>query len=227
MKAEELFTLSSSFSFKDIFSPEDRPWEWVAKIKDAFSSNSFYANSDSAVRPSGTVIEGDVYLDPSVQLGPNVVIQGPAYIGANVVLRPGAYIRGNVIVGAGSVLGNSCEFKNCLLLENVQAPHFNYVGDSILGNRAHLAAGVICSNLRLDQAEVPVKLRDGIESSGLKKLGALIGDGAEVGCNSVLNPGTIIGKRSLVYPSMAFGGYLEEDSIVAPQPQSPRIVKRR
>ena len=108
MQAEELFSLPSSFPFEDIFSPTDRPWVWVAKIKDAFSSNSFYSNNDRAALPSGTVIEGDVFLDPTVKLGPNVVIQGPAYIGANVELRPGAFVRGNVIVGAGSVLGNSC-----------------------------------------------------------------------------------------------------------------------
>ncbi len=226
MQADELFSLTPVFPFQDIFLPNDRPWEWVGKIKEAFSSERFYSNSESIELPSGTVIKGDVYLDPSVRLAPNVVIQGPAYIGPDVEIRPGAYIRGNVIVGGGSVLGNACEFKNCLLLENVQAPHFNYVGDSILGNRSHLAAGVICSNLRLDQAEVPVKLREGVESSGLKKLGALIGDEAEVGCNSVLNPGTILGKRSLVYPSMAFGGYLDADSIVAPQPKTHRIVKR-
>ena len=227
MKAEELFSLPPAFPFQDVFSLEDRPWEWVRKIKEAFSSSDFCPNGNEVPLPSGTVIEGDVFLDPSVRLAPNVVIQGPAYIGADVQIRPGTFIRGNVIVGQGSVLGNACEFKNSLLLEHVQAPHFNYVGDSVLGNRAHLAAGVICSNLRLDQAEVPVKLKAGVETSGLKKLGALIGDDAEVGCNTVLNPGAILGKRSLVYPSMAFGGCLDADSIVAPQPQTARIVKRR
>jgi NDP-sugar pyrophosphorylase family protein len=106
------------------------------------------------------------------------------------------------------VLGNSSEFKNCLLLDGVQAPHFNYVGDSILGNGAHLAAGAICSNLRLDQAEVVVRLPDRTVSTGLRKFGAVLGDKAEVGCNAVLNPGTLLGPRSLVMPAMAFGGYL-------------------
>ena len=116
--------------------------------------------------------------------------------------------RGNVIVGEGCVLGNSCEYKNCLLLDGVQTPHFNYVGDSILGNGAHLGAGVICSNLRLDQGEVTVKLPSGTVGTGLQKFGAILGDKAEVGCNAVLNPGTLLGPRALVMPCTAFGGYL-------------------
>jgi len=121
-----------------------------------------------------------------------------------------------VIAGANCVLGNSCEFKNCLLLDDVQVPHFSYVGDSVLGNKVHLAAGVTCSNLRLDQSEVPVQLPDGSRcGSGLRKLGALVGDAAEVGCNSVLNPGSILGRRSLVMPTMAFRGYLKANSIAS------------
>jgi NDP-sugar pyrophosphorylase family protein len=122
-------------------------------------------------------------------------------------------VRGNVMVGAGAVLGNACEFKHCLLLDGVQAPHFNYVGDSILGERAHLGAGVICSNLRLDQQEVTVRLPEGVVSTGLRKFGAVLGDEAEVGCNAVLNPGTILGKRALVMPATAFGGYLPAATI--------------
>ena len=118
-----------------------------------------------------------------------------------------------VIVGAGAVLGNACEFKHCLLLDGVQAPHFNYVGDSILGERAHLGAGVICSNLRLDQQEVTVRLPEGVVATGLRKFGAVLGDEAEVGCNAVLNPGTILGKRALVMPATAFGGYLPAATI--------------
>ena len=228
MYAEELFSLPDSFPFQSVFQAKDRPWEWVDKIKTAFSSKDFVPNNEQlADLPSGVVVEGEVFIHPTAQLGPNVVILGPVYIGADVQIRPGAFIRQHVIVGSGSVLGNSCEFKNCLLLSEVQAPHFNYVGDSVLGNKAHLGAGVICSNLRLDQAEVPVKLPGKTESSGLKKLGALLGDGAEVGCNTVLNPGSLLGRRSLVYPSMAFSGYLKADHIAAPPPQSPRMVRRR
>ena len=137
-------------------------------------------------------------------------IIGPAYVGEGCELRPGVYIRGNVIAGAGCVLGNSCEFKNCLLLDGVQVPHYSYVGDSVLGNKAHLGAGAICSNLRLDQAGVIVKdFEGGGHATGMRKLGALIGDAAEVGCNAVLNPGSVLGRRALVAPTLSFRGTLK------------------
>jgi NDP-sugar pyrophosphorylase family protein len=117
-------------------------------------------------------------------------------------------VRGNVIVGEGCVLGNACEYKNCLLMDGVATPHYNYVGDSVLGNRAHLGAGAICSNYRLDHRDVLVREGDTVHTTGLRKFGAIIGDGAEVGCNAVLNPGTLLGKRALVMPAIAFGGYL-------------------
>jgi NDP-sugar pyrophosphorylase family protein len=122
-------------------------------------------------------------------------------------------IRGNVIAGAGCVLGNACEYKNCLLLDGVQTPHYNYVGDSILGNGAHFGAGVICSNLRLDQQPVTIRASDRTIDTGLRKLGAMVGDGAEVGCNAVLNPGAVLGRRSLVMPAMAYGGCLPAETI--------------
>jgi bifunctional N-acetylglucosamine-1-phosphate-uridyltransferase/glucosamine-1-phosphate-acetyltransferase GlmU-like protein len=119
-----------------------------------------------------------------------------------------------VIAGRGCVLGNACEFKNCLLLDGVQVPHFSYVGDSILGVKAHLGAGVICSNLRLDQKTVSVRLADGSTiDTGLRKVGAFVGDGAEAGCNSVLNPGTILGRKSLVMPCLPVSGHVPEGQI--------------
>jgi NDP-sugar pyrophosphorylase family protein len=163
--------------------------------------------------PPGVHVEGSVWLGEGVRLPPYATLIGPAWIGPGTEIRPGAYVRGNVIVGAGAVLGNACEFKHCLLLDGVQAPHFNYVGDSILGERAHLGAGVICSNLRLDQQEVTVRLPEGVVATGLRKFGAVLGDEAEVGCNAVLNPGTILGKRALVMPATAFGGYLPAATI--------------
>jgi NDP-sugar pyrophosphorylase family protein len=148
-----------------------------------------------------------------VKLPVFATIIGPAWIGARAEIRPGAFIRGNVIVGEDCVLGNACEFKNCLLMDNVQVPHFNYVGDSILGNGAHLGAGVICSNLRLDQQPVVINVDGKSFDTGLKKLGAIIGDQAEVGCNAVLNPGALLGKRALVSPAIAFSGYLPAATI--------------
>jgi len=212
LKASDLFDLPVSLPFNEVFSAELAPWEWVPLIAQALKAFQF----ESLTReiPAGLHLEGQVFIHPSVKLPPFGSITGPAYIAAGSELRPGVYIRGNVIAGANCVLGNSCEFKNCLLLNGVQVPHFSYVGDSVLGNKAHLGAGVTCSNLRLDQSEVPVQLPDGSRcGSGLRKLGALVGDGAEAGCNAVLNPGSILGRGSLVMPTMAFRGFLKANSI--------------
>jgi NDP-sugar pyrophosphorylase family protein len=137
-----------------------------------------------------TRLDGDVFIGKNVSLAQNAVIIGPALIGAGCEIRPGAYLRGNVILGENTVVGNSTEVKNSVLLNNVQAMHFNYIGDSILGNYVHLGAGVILSNFRLDQKPV----------YGRVKLGSVIGDHVEVGANSVLNPGTILGPKTVVYP---------------------------
>jgi NDP-sugar pyrophosphorylase family protein len=212
LKASDLFEFPESLPFAANFRPEVAPWLWLPEIKRALAAFEF---PDLAIEKSdGLHIEGDVFIHPSVKLPPFGSIQGPAYIAEGCELRPGVYIRGNVIAGKGSVLGNSCEFKNCLLLEGVQVPHFSYVGDSILGNGSHLGAGVICSNLRLDQANVPVTLPDGSKhTTDLRKLGALVADQAEVGCNAVLNPGSILGKRALVMPTIAFRGSVPAGSV--------------
>jgi NDP-sugar pyrophosphorylase family protein len=131
-----------------------------------------------------------------------------------------------VITGEGCVLGNASEFKNCLLMDGVQAPHYNYVGDSVLGNKAHLGAGAICSNLRLDQKPVVVHLPTGSVDTGLKKFGAIVGDAAEVGCNAVLNPGTLLGPRSLVMPSIAFGGVLPPATIARVRQQVTLVPRK-
>ncbi|TVP80284.1 MAG: UDP-N-acetylglucosamine diphosphorylase [Puniceicoccaceae bacterium] len=224
MRASDLFEFPESLPFAFHFSGELAPWEWLPRIQQALAEFDFpFTGIDC---PAGLHIRGDVHIHPSVKLPPFGSIQGPVYIGEGCELRPGVYIRGNVIAGKGSVLGNSCEFKNCLLLEGVQVPHFSYVGDSILGNGAHLGAGVICSNLRLDQADISVALPDGSKHpTGLRKLGALIGDRGEIGCNTVLNPGSIVGKRAIIMPSMAFRGNLAANSI-AYQKERPLIAPR-
>jgi NDP-sugar pyrophosphorylase family protein len=212
--ASDLFEFPESLPFAEIFQAGLAPWEWVPRIKEALKSLDASRFHYPWETPSGCLVEGEVYIHPSVKLPPFCSIRGPVYIAEGCEIRPGAYIRGNVIAGRNCVLGNSSEFKNCLLLDGVQVPHFSYVGDSILGNRAHLGAGVICSNLRLDQANVPVHLPDGSRvDSGLRKLGALLGDDAEAGCNAVLNPGSILGKRSLVMPGMSFRGTLEANTM--------------
>ncbi len=225
VKASEFFALPPSLArFAPFFPAEATPWEWLKQIGAALEKAEFGAMELKI--PSGVHIEGRVWLHASVKLPAHATIIGPAYIGAKADIRPGAFIRGNVITGEGCVLGNSSEFKNCLLLDRVQAPHFNYVGDSILGNGAHLGAGAICSNLRLDQAEVTLRLADKIVSTGLKKFGAILGDKAEVGCNAVLNPGTLLGPRALVMPTMAFGGFLPANTIARIR-QTVTTIKRR
>lgn len=207
MLASDFFDCPTSFPFTRYFPPEVVPWDWLPRIKEALAG--FHFTKFSGDVPPGLCIVGDVFIHPSVELPSFGSIRGPAFIGEDCELRPGVYIRGHVIAGKGCVLGNSCEFKNCLLFDQVQVPHFSYVGDSILGNRTHLGAGVICSNLRLDQKHVKITNPDGIQlNSGLRKLGAILGDDSEVGCNTVLNPGSILGKRALVMPSMAFRGTL-------------------
>ena len=207
MKAADFFTLPPSLAaFAAHFSAEVPPWEWLRRIGPALEAFPFDAPLPPL--PSGVHVEGPLWIHPTVKLPPYATLVGPAYIGANTEIRPGAWVRGNVIVGEGCVLGNACEYKNCLLMDGVATPHYNYVGDSILGNGTHLGAGAICSNYRLDHRDVLVREGDTVHTTGLRKFGAILGDGAEVGCNAVLNPGTLLGKRALVMPAIAFGGYL-------------------
>ncbi len=223
MKASELFTLPPSLApFASFFRPDVAPWKWLEQIGAALGSLSTPA---ATKLPPGVQVEGQVWLHPSVKLPAYATLIGPSWIGAKTEIRPGAFIRGQVIVGEGCVLGNSCEFKNCLLMDGVQVPHFSYVGDSILGNRAHLGAGVICSNLRLDQKPVVVRTADATYETGLRKLGAILGDQAEVGCNAVLNPGAVLGRRALVSPTLAFSGYLPAGMIAFYRPPSKMVAR--
>ncbi|MCC5021325.1 MAG: UDP-N-acetylglucosamine diphosphorylase [Candidatus Synoicihabitans palmerolidicus] len=225
MRAQAFFSLPASLGrFAEWFSPDVAVWAWIPAIKTALAS--LQGNTADRVLSAGVTVEGEVWLDPSVKLPGVATLIGPAWIGAGTEIRPGAFVRGNVIVGEGAVLGNSCEFKNCLLMDGVQVPHFSYVGDSILGNGAHLAAGVVLSNLRLDQKPVTVRLSDGLVDTGLRKFGAVVGDEAGVGCNAVLQPGTLLGKRSLVMPTLAFGGYLP-DAHLAKGRSSVTLLPRR
>lgn len=211
MLAADFFTLPASLApFAAHFRAEAAPWDWIKAIGAALAS---LPEPSPQALPPGVHTEGKVWIDPSVKLPAYATIIGPAWIGAKTEIRPGAFIRGNVIIGEGCVIGNACEFKNCLLLDGAQVPHFNYVGDSVLGNGSHLGAGVILSNLRLDQKAVTVRLPTGVFDTGLRKFGAILGDKAEVGCNAVLNPGSMLGKRALVMPTTPFSGYLPAETI--------------
>jgi NDP-sugar pyrophosphorylase family protein len=225
MQASDYFILPKSLSlFASFFAADALPWEWLLRIGPALASWKF--DGFPTPIPPGVHVEGPVYLHPTVKLPPYAVINGPVWIGPETVIRPGEYIRQNVIVGAKCVLGNACEYKNSLLLDEVQTAHYNYVGDSVLGNRVHLGAGVICSNLRLDQKPIVVCAPDRAYETGLRKFGAIIGDHAEVGCNAVLNPGTLLGPRSLVMPAIAFGGVLPPASIAKGRPSLATVPRR-
>lgn len=169
------------------------------------------------------VIEEDIYIAKTAKIADNVSITGPALICDGAELRPGAFIRGNVIVGKNAVVGNSCEIKNSILFDNVQVPHFNYVGDSILGYRSHMGAGAITSNVKSDKSLVVIKSGEKTLETGLKKVGAMLGDCVEIGCGSVLNPGTVIGKNSNVYPLSSVRGIIPAGSIYK---KNNNIVKK-
>jgi len=183
------------------------PWELLSKL-DRFVDYLISTGIGGFHRHADGVLVGE-----QVRIAPTAVIEPPAVIGSGSILRPGAYVRGHVITGSHCILGNASEFKHCVLLERVQAPHYNYVGDSVLGNHAHLGAGSVCSNLKADGKAVIVHGEEEYET-GLRKVGGFLGDGADVGCGCVINPGTVIGKRTSVYPLTALRGVYPADCIV-------------
>ncbi len=190
-----------------LFDGCEYPWEMLPKIKE-YALSLIEKGIDGYTLTAGGVLVGE-----NVKIYPNVTIEPPAIIGSGSEVRPGAFIRGSVITGEGCVIGNSSELKNCILLDRVQIPHYNYVGDSILGNKAHTGAGTICSNLKSDGK--PVVVHGEVEyETGLRKVGGILGDGADVGCGSVINPGTVIGKNTSVYPLTSLRGVYPADSIV-------------
>lgn len=155
----------------------------------------------------------NVWIAKTAKVAPTASITGPVIICDAAEIRQCAYIRGNAVIGAGSVIGNSCEVKNAIIFDSVQVPHFNYVGDSILGFRSHMGAGAVTSNIKSDRTPVVIHSGDAAIETGLRKMGAMLGDGVEVGCNSVLNPGTVIGRGSRIYPLSSVRGFVPENSI--------------
>lgn len=204
IKTEDLFNCEIDY-LKELFK-EEYPWQILPKIKNFISD--FIVDGTRGFFE----IKNGVFVGKNVKIAQTATIEPPAIIGEGCEIRPGAYIRGNVIIGSNCVIGNSSELKNCILLNKVQVPHYNYVGDSILGNFAHMGAGSICSNLKADKKDVVIHADKPIQT-GLRKVGAFLGDGADVGCGSVLNPGTIIGKNSNVYPLSSVRGVVPANSI--------------
>ncbi len=209
---------------KDLIEESEPCWNILKKIHCYLSRK---LRPDNKAHIIGQAHIGkDVFIDEETVVEPGAVILGPAWIGKRCRIRTGAYIRENVIVGDDCVLGNSCEFKNCLLMNGCQVPHFSYVGDSLLGNKVHLGAGVIVSNLKLTGDEIIIHHGNQSYPTGLRKFGAIIGDETEVGCQAVLNPGSILGRRCLLYPGTLWRGVLEAEQIVKNNP-SIQIWQRR
>ena len=210
-KITNLYDLNNTIA-KDLFDGCEYPWEVLPKIKvfiiklgESLDSNEYDKKGD------------DIWIAKSAKVAPTAYIKGPAIIGKNAEIRHCAFIRGNAIVGENSVVGNSTELKNVILFNNVQVPHYNYVGDSILGFKAHMGAGSITSNVKSDKKLVVVKNGTEEIETGLKKFGAIIGDNVEIGCGSVLNPGSVIGKNTNIYPLSSVRGVIKENSIYKKQ----------
>ncbi len=184
------------------------PWEVLPEIGKFILEYGESLPKDKYDSPS----EG-VWIAKNAKVSPSASIGAPCIIGENTEVRQGAFIRGNALVGNGCVIGNSVELKNCIIMDSCQVPHFNYVGDSILGFKSHMGAGSITSNVKSDKTLVTVSAGETKLETGLKKFGAMLGDYVEIGCNSVLNPGTVVGARSNVYPLSSVRGYVPENSI--------------
>jgi NDP-sugar pyrophosphorylase family protein len=206
LKTADLFTVTNPLLLP-YFEKTNYPWELLPQIK------TIIRELIPLLSEGWKQIGEEIWVGEGVSIAPTAVLEGPAIIGKGTQIRPGAYIRGNVLVGSDCVIGNSTELKNCILLDGVQVPHYNYVGDSILGNKAHMGAGSICSNLKSDKSNVIIHSDPPLET-GLRKVGSFLGDSADIGCGSVLNPGTVIGPGSRVYPLCSLRGVYPEGCIV-------------
>lgn len=211
MTVKEMYTLDETIA-KDIFDGVEYPWEVLPKI------SNFIMELGATLSEEEYEKRGDnVWVARSAKVAPTAFIGGPAIIGKDAEVRHCAFIRANAIVGEGAVVGNSTELKNVILFNKVQVPHYNYVGDSILGFKAHMGAGSITSNVKSDKKLVVVKTPEENIETGMKKIGAMLGDNVEVGCGTVLNPGSVVGKNTNIYPLSMVRGYVPSNSIYKKQ----------
>lgn len=204
---DSLYDLSQTIS-KDIFNNFIYPWEVLPRISAFIVELGNKLNKDEFNQ-----IEENIWISKSAKIAKTAYINGPAIIDNDAEIRHCAFIRGNAIVGMGAVVGNSTELKNVILFNKVQVPHYNYVGDSILGYKSHMGAGSITSNVKSDKTLVAINCGNQKIETNLKKFGAMLGDNVEVGCNSVLNPGTVVGKNSNIYPLSMVRGFIPPNSI--------------
>ena len=200
LTTQELFAPGHTRAWAHL-SGYEYPWEILAEIKDIIREVGATLPPDEYDHPAE-----DIWIARSARIAPTAYIGAPAIIGADTEVRHGAFIRGAALVGDGCVVGNSVELKNCILFDGVQVPHYNYVGDSVLGYKAHMGAGAVTSNVKSDRTLVSVRAGDEVLETRLKKMGAILGDRVEVGCNSVLNPGSVIGADSNIYPLSSVRG---------------------
>lgn len=207
IKITELFDLSHTLA-ADYLKNFTYPWEALRGISDFIIELGRSLNADEYNNPSE-----NVWVHKTAKVFPSAYLGAPCIIGAGTEVRHCAFIRGSVLIGENCVVGNSVELKNVIIFDNVQTPHYNYVGDSILGYKSHMGAGSITSNVKSDKTNVVIKSGDKQIETGIKKIGAMLGDNVEVGCNSVLNPGTIIGRCSNIYPTSCVRGVVPESSI--------------
>lgn len=206
LRIDEFFSMEGC-PVPDLFAGVQYPWEALARIPDLLEQ--LVAGLDSSFRE----VAPGVWVGEGTTVADTARLNGPAVFGRDCEIRPNAFVRGNVIAGNGIVLGNASEVKQAILFSEVQLPHFNYVGDSILGRGTHLGAGAIISNLKSNREPVKVRLGEIIIETSMRKFGAILGDGVEVGCNAVLNPGTLVGAHSLIYPLTSVRGYIPRDMI--------------
>lgn len=207
IKIINLFNLTHSLA-GDYLAKFTYPWEALNGISDLIISIGDTLNLDEYDTPAP-----NIWIHKSAQVFPSAYIGAPCIIGANTAVRHCAFIRGSALIGENCVVGNSTELKNVIIFDNVQTPHYNYVGDSILGFKSHMGAGSITSNVKSDKTNIIIKAENEVINTGLKKIGAMLGDYVEVGSNSVLNPGTIIGRNSSIYPTSCVRGFIPADSI--------------
>ena len=209
---KELYKDLNQTLAKEVLESKTYPWEVLPLIHDTILE----IGKTLSTEEYDQVAEG-VWIAKSAKVAPTALIQGPAIIGKNTEVRHCAFIRGNALVGDGAVVGNSTELKNVILFNKVQVPHYNYVGDSILGCGAHMGAGSITSNVKSDKTLVTIQVEEEKIETGIKKVGAMLGDYVEVGCGSVLNPGTVVGAYANIYPLSMTRGYIKENSIYKKQ----------
>jgi NDP-sugar pyrophosphorylase family protein len=219
----DLFDLSQSEHAK-IFDSCKFAWDALKKIESYIAAN---LKPELRNKCEGRAFIGEkVFIGEGTIVEDGAMIKGPVIIGKNCQIRHNAYLRENVIIGDGCVVGNSSELKNSLLFNGVRVPHFNYIGDSILGHKAHLGAGVKISNFKLMPGNIFVEIDGTPFDTGLRKFGALLGDGAEAGCNAVLNPGSILGRGAVIYPNVFWRGILPANMIAKNKSQIEVVVKR-